>query len=51
MPACLFQRAAINLDVEGNKAYNLAVNRSKEYGEQSARMTQLSVEARQEADK
>ena len=40
----------MHLTVEGSKAYTLAVNRSNEYGDQSAHMTQLSVEARQEAD-
>jgi len=43
-------KAQHRLSVEGAQAYNLAANRSREYGAQSARMTMLSEDARHEAD-
>ncbi|RXG52055.1 Laminin subunit gamma-1 [Armadillidium vulgare] len=43
--------AQIYLDVEGNRALDKAVDRSNQFGQQSARMSEIAREARQLADK
>lgn len=45
------QNAQLYLDVQGNEALSKAFERSKEFGQQSDRMTQIASEARTLADK
>lgn len=43
--------AQVYLDVEGNRALDKAVDRSNQFGQQSARMSEIAREGRQLADK